>query len=262
MFVLESLGRKEAQEDAQRTPPDSEDLFDRLAWWYTLCRERLLQDDTESIVQILVSFGLKLNGARLLELGCGPGFYATRIAQRFRLLNVVGVDRSAKLVEHSEARSRLLKLSNCQFRFGDVRAIPCLSASAEAVIASRLFMILDDREAVMAEVYRVLAPGGLFFIAEPVSQRRAMIPLLIMRALAALMRLRGRAKAGDYGEGVHVRVMEPAEFGALFRRHPWQRVVTWQTKHYQYSVCAKPDGESQVSSERLATAGPAEDFSI
>lgn len=83
-----------------------------------------------------------------------------------------------------------------------------------------------------------------------------------MRALAALMRLRGRAKAGDYGEGVHVRVMGPAEFGALFRRHPWQRVVTWQTKHYQYSVCAKPDGESQVSSERLATAGPAEDFSI
>ncbi|MEY2608888.1 MAG: hypothetical protein QOH31_6769 [Verrucomicrobiota bacterium] len=33
MFVLENLGREEAQEDAQRSPPDSEDLFDRLAWW-------------------------------------------------------------------------------------------------------------------------------------------------------------------------------------------------------------------------------------
>jgi hypothetical protein len=83
-----------------------------------------------------------------------------------------------------------------------------------------------------------------------------------MRALAALMRLRGRAKAGDYGEGVQVRVMESAEFSELFRRHPWERVVTWQTRHYQYSVCAKPGEESQVSSEGLAAAGPAEDFSI
>jgi arsenite methyltransferase len=215
MSVLENLDRKEAHENAQGTPPASEDLFDRLAWWYTLCR------------------------ACLLELGCGPGFYATRIAQRFRLLNVVGVDRSAKLVEHSKARSRLLKLNNCQFRLGDVRAIPCSSASAEAVIASRLFMILDNRREVMAEVYRVLAPGGLFFVAEPLSQRRAMIPFLIMRALAALMRLRGRASAGDYGEGVHVRVMKPGEFTELFGLHPWQRVVIWQTKHYQYSVCAK-----------------------
>jgi len=263
MIVLENFGRNETQEDGRRTPRASVDLFDPVAWWYALCRERLFQDDTESIVQILVSFGLKLNGARLLEIGCGPGFYATRIAQRFRLLNVVGVDRSAKLVEHSEVRRRFLKLSNCQFRIGDVRAIPWPSASAEAVITSRLFMILDDRQAVMAEVYRVLAPGGLFFIAEPLSQQRATVPLLVMRALAALVRLRGRAYAGDDGEGVQVRVMAPEEFSDLFRLHPWQRVVTWQTEHYQYSVCAKPDGKGEVSSKKSSVDnGAAEDFSI
>jgi arsenite methyltransferase len=263
MIVLENFGRNETQEDGRRIPRASEDLFDPVAWWYTLCRERLFQDDTESIVQILVSFGLKLNGARLLELGCGPGYYAIRIAQRFRLLNVVGVDRSAKLVEHSEARRRLLKLGNCQFRIGDVRAIPWPSASAEAVITSRLFMILDDRQAVMAEVYRVLAPGGLLFIAEPLSQQRATIPLLVMRALAALMRLRGPAHPGDYGEGVQVRVMAPAEFSDLFRLHPWLRVVNWQTEHYQYSVCAKPDEKGEVSSKKSSVDnGAAEDFSI
>jgi hypothetical protein len=80
MVGLENLDERDAKSDARFTPSPSEDLFDRLAWWYTECRERLLQDDTESIVQILASFGLKLNGARLLELGCGPGFYATRIA--------------------------------------------------------------------------------------------------------------------------------------------------------------------------------------
>jgi arsenite methyltransferase len=262
MVRLENLDERDAKSDARFTPSPSEDLFDRLAWWYTVCRERLLQDDTESIVQILASFGLKLNGARLLELGCGPGFYATRIAQRFRLLNVVGIDRSAKLVEHSKARSRLLKLSNCQFRRGDVRTIPFGSASAQAVITSRLFMILDNREAVMTEVYRVLAPGGLFFIAEPLSQGRAMLPLMIMRALAALMRLRGRANAGDYGEGVKVRVMKPVTFGELFQPHPWERVVTWRTDHYQYAVCAKSAGDNHDNSEKRVPSWPVEDFSI
>ncbi|HEX6565969.1 MAG TPA: class I SAM-dependent methyltransferase [Chthoniobacterales bacterium] len=218
-----------------------EGLFDQLGWWYALCRERLLHDDTESIIQILVSFGLALNGACLLELGCGPGFYATRIAKHFRLLNVIGVDRSAKLVEHARARSRLLRLNNCQFFKGDVYALPCPTADAGAVIASRLFMILEDREAVMAEVYRVLAPGGLLFIAEPLSQQRAMIPLRIMRGLAVLMRPRRRADAGDYCEDVQVRVMKPVEFAGLLRTLPWRRIVSWQTKHYQYAVCAKSD---------------------
>jgi arsenite methyltransferase len=264
MIVLENFGRNETQENGRRTPRASVDLFDPVAWWYALCRERLFQDDTESIVQILVSFGLKLNGARLLEIGCGPGFYATRIAQRFRLLNVVGVDRSAKLVERSEVRRRFLKLSNCQFRIGDVRAIPWPSASAEAVITSRLFMILDDRQAVMAKVYRVLAPGGLYFIAEPLSQQRATVPLLVMRALAALVRLRGRAYAGDDGEGVQgVRVMAPEEFSDLFRLHPVAARGYLADRTYQHSVCAKSDGKGEVSSKKSSVDnGAAEDFSI
>lgn len=257
MSELDNLGGKKVRQEAQHIESASEDLFDRLAWWYTLCRERLLQDDTESIVQVLVSFGLELNGACVLELGCGPGFYATRIAQRFRLLNVIGVDRSRKLVEHSKVRSRLLNLSNCRFRLGDVRAIPCASGSVEAVIASRLFLVLADRETVMKEVYRVLAPGGLFFIAEPLSQRRAMIPMLVMRALAAVMRLRGLADKGDYGESVEPRVMKPAEFNRLFQLHPWRRVVTWQTKHYQYSVGAKPGSGELSHHPRVVAIEPA-----
>jgi hypothetical protein len=67
MVGLENLDGREAKAAAQFTPSPSENLIDRLAWWYTVCRERLLQDDTESIVQILASFGLKLRtyfGAR------------------------------------------------------------------------------------------------------------------------------------------------------------------------------------------------------
>jgi arsenite methyltransferase len=233
---------------AERQTPDrrtnrqrqlNETAFDQLSWVYTLCRERLFQDDTEEIIQILVSFGLGLNGACLVELGCGPGFYSTRVAKRFRLLNVTGVDRSIRLVEHGRARARLLHLTNCDFLHCDVRALTLKSASVEAVITSRLFMMLDERETAMNEVYRVLRPGGLFFIAEPVSQRRAVVPVLIMRSLACLMRVAGRVKPGEYGENIQVKVLDPEGFGHLLGLHPWRRIVRWQTRHYQYAVCAK-----------------------
>ena len=223
----------------ERTYVPKEDLFDQFAWIYTLLRERIFQDDTEEIIQILVSLGLKLNGARLVELGCGPGLYATRIAKRFRLLNVTGVDRSIPLVEHGQARARLLGLTNCDFLHCDVRALGVETASVEAVIASRLFMTLDDREVAMNEAYRVLRPGGLLFIAEPRSQRRAMVPVLVMRALAQVMRSLGRVGPGEYGENIRVKVLEPEEFDRLLQLHPWQKAVRWETKHYQYAVCTK-----------------------
>jgi arsenite methyltransferase len=217
----------------------NETAFDQLSWVYTLCRERLFQDDTEEIIQILVSFGLNLNGACLVELGCGPGFYSTRVAKRFRLLNVIGVDRSIRLVEHGRARARLLHLTNCDFLQADARALDLMSSSVEAVLTSRLFMMLAEREAAMNEIYRILRPGGLFFIAEPLSQQRAMVPLLIMRSLAYLMRVAGRVNAGEYGENIQVKVLDPEAFGRLLGLHPWKRIVRWQTRYYQYAVFAK-----------------------
>jgi arsenite methyltransferase len=238
-----------------------ETLFDRLSWFYTLCRERIFQDDTESIVQILASYGLVLNGARLIELGCGPGFYATRIAQRFRLLDVCGVDRSQKLVEHSRARARLRKLSNCRFERADVCALPFPHNSVDAAITSRLFMILENREAAMQEAFRVLKPGGLFFIAEPLSPSRAAAPLLTMRLLAALLRGFSQTDRGDYGEDIRLNVLPPPIFQKLLRLQSWARIVSWQTRHYQYAVCAKP-GSAEDSGKGSASKVFVEDYSI
>ena len=102
---------------------DPETLFDRVAWFYAICREWFFRDDTEQIIQTLTTHGLRLNNSFLVELGCGPGFYATRIAQRLRLLNVLGIDVSRKLVAHSKARARLMNLSNCAFQVADARSL-------------------------------------------------------------------------------------------------------------------------------------------
>jgi len=58
--------------------PDS--LFERIAWFYALCREYLFRDHTQEIVQSLFPVEPPRAGTRLLELGCGPGFYACRLS--------------------------------------------------------------------------------------------------------------------------------------------------------------------------------------
>jgi arsenite methyltransferase len=225
---------------------NQETLFDRVAWFYAICRERFLRDDTEQIIQTLTTQGLRLNNSFVVELGCGPGFYATRIAQRLRLLNVLGIDASRRLVAHSKARARLMNLSNSSFQVADVRSLPLADESVDAIITSRLFMILERKEDATEEIFRVLRPGGFFFIAEPLGPIRAKIPLAIMRSLGWLMSLTGKAKTSDDDNNVQVQVLTPSAFSNLIHLQPWERVVQWQSNYYQYAVCSRKRLVSEV----------------
>src|SRR6266436_10098364 len=72
----------------------ADSLFERVAWLYAFCRERLFRDDTERMIATLWRNGGPLPGTQLIELGCGPGFYSRRLAKRFQHISVIGVDRS------------------------------------------------------------------------------------------------------------------------------------------------------------------------
>src|SRR6266498_318937 len=55
-------------------------------------------------------------GSQLLELGCGPGFYSCRLAERFPDMSVTGVDRSESQLRWARDRAGAQGLSNCRFR--------------------------------------------------------------------------------------------------------------------------------------------------
>lgn len=77
-------------------PADS--LFERVAWLYAFCREHLFRDDTERIVKALWQNKPPIAGLQIIELGCGPGFYSRKLAQRFPHIIVTGVDSSPSQV--------------------------------------------------------------------------------------------------------------------------------------------------------------------
>ena len=113
-------------------------------------------------------------GARLLDLCCGHGRHAVPLAQLG--YRVTGLDRSRRLLDHAAA----LAASYGQ-RVGlvaaDMRRLPFADASFDAVInLFNAFGYLEDEaedELVLAEVARVLVPGGRFL--QELANREALV---------------------------------------------------------------------------------------
>lgn len=217
---------------------EPESLFERFHWLYAFCREHLFRDDTEQIAANLWPDAEPPLSARLLEIGCGPGFYSCRLAARFKHLHVTGIDRAAEQLARARKRAMERGLDNCRFEKADVFSLNWPHGSFQAVVASRLFTILPKREQALAEMYRVLTDGGRCFIAEPRSMVRAAVPLHAMWLLARLIGF-CRETPGSYREPRRVRVMTNVEFGALIASQPWRRIRHWHDAWYQYAVCEK-----------------------
>ncbi len=217
---------------------EPESLFEQFHWLYAFCREHLFRDDTERIAQTLWPETPPPVANRLLEIGCGPGFYSCGLARRFAHLQVTGIDRAAQQLQRARARAAEKQLANCRFERADVLALAWPRNTFHAVVASRLFTILPEREQALAEMYRVLQPGGRCFIAEPRSMVRAAIPLHVMWLVARLIGF-CRESPGSYREPRRIAIMNTAEFHALIASQAWSGVRHSHDTWYQYAVCEK-----------------------
>lgn len=214
-------------------PRDS--LFERCAWFYALCREYLFRDHTQEIVRSLFPGERPGLGTTLLELGCGPGFYACKLSEELPNLSTTGIDLSYTLIERATSRARSLRLRNCTFKHADAHALPYESDTIDAIIVSRLFLIVPEKEKIVGEIFRVLRPEGRCFIAEPTSGFRTRFPLAFMWLLSRLT----TSPAGKYREPQQADVMSRPDFEALVRTQAWGEIELNHDGWYQYAVCQK-----------------------
>src|SRR5471030_1629671 len=82
--IVASLAKRESFEETER-------LFEHFAWFYIFCREQVFRDDTDRMIKALWPQTAPNPGAQIIELGCGPGFYYSRLAGRFPEISVLGV---------------------------------------------------------------------------------------------------------------------------------------------------------------------------
>ncbi len=221
----------------------TESLFERCWWFYALCREYLFRDHTPEIARSLFPSGGPAPGTHVLEVGCGPGFYSCRLADEYPQLQTTGIDLSENLLLRAKRRASRRRLLNCDFRRGDAHALPANLCHIDAVVVSRLFLIVPDREAVVREIFRVLRPGGRCFIAEPTSGFRTRIPLSCMWVLSRFP----YTPAGGFREPQQADVMSRPDFTSLIQSQPWSSIDIKFDGWYQYAVCEKGSGEEAAA---------------
>ncbi|MEY2548820.1 MAG: hypothetical protein QOD64_1402 [Verrucomicrobiota bacterium] len=227
-----AIGPVHASDETADASADS--LFEHFAWLYIFCREKLFRDDTERMITRLWPSAKPRPGEKLIELGCGPGFYSCRLAERFPQIYVLGVDRSPSQLSWAREKRDRLSLRNCRFQSDNVLELSHPDDSFDVLVASRLFTVLPDRRRAVAEMYRVLRPGGRCFIAEPRWAAWASIPLFTMWLLAGLTHVKN-----GYREPTRARVLSPREMDRLFASQPWRKMETWREGRYQYALCEK-----------------------
>jgi SAM-dependent methyltransferase len=124
--------------------------------------------DAEYDEQILPMAADHLNGAtRVLDVGCGEGQISRLAAGLPGVERVVGVDPTWAQLEVARARGGAVA-----YERAEAARLPCPSASFDAAIACLVFEHIDDADGAIAEVGRVLRPGGrfLFFLNHPLLQ--------------------------------------------------------------------------------------------
>ncbi len=117
--------------------------------------------DKES--EVLRRRGLR-EDARVLEIGCGPGFATERLLVLVPEGSVVGIDNDAYMVEL--AGRRLAGLERAEVRLGSVTETGFPEASFDAATARLVFQHLSDPLEALAEIRRVLRPDGRLFITD------------------------------------------------------------------------------------------------
>jgi ubiquinone/menaquinone biosynthesis C-methylase UbiE len=106
------------------------------------------------------------DGAFVLDVGTGPGRLPLLIAQRCPSLLVEGIDLSEQMIARALATARHVAIprGRVRYRVGDVRALPYPDASIDLVVSSLSLHHWSDVPAGLAEIQRVLRPGGRAWI--------------------------------------------------------------------------------------------------
>ena len=111
-------------------------------------------------------------GERVLDLGSGAGTDSLIAAQMVgEQGRVVGIDMTAEMLAKARAAAAEAGVGNVEFVEGEAEQLPFADASFDVVISNGVIDLIPDKDAVYAELHRVLAPGGRLQIADVTIQQ-------------------------------------------------------------------------------------------
>ena len=118
------------------------------------------------------SLGRLEAGERVLDLGSGAGTDSLVAALQVGPTgSVTGVDMTPEMVAKARAGAAELGLANVAFVEAEAEQLPFADSSFDVVVSNGVIDLIPDKDAVFAELHRVLIPGGRIQVADVTIQQ-------------------------------------------------------------------------------------------
>jgi SAM-dependent methyltransferase len=106
-------------------------------------------------------------GERVLDLGSGAGTDSLVAAQMVgEQGSVTGIDMTPEMLSKARTAAAEMNAANVEFVESEAERLPFPDESFDVVISNGVIDLIPDKDAVFAELYRVLAPGGRLQVAD------------------------------------------------------------------------------------------------
>jgi arsenite methyltransferase len=145
-------------------------------------------------------------GETVLDLGSGGGIDVLLSAKRVGPTGkAFGLDMTDEMLVLARENQRKAGVTNVEFLKGEIEHIPLPDASVDVIISNCVINLSADKDAVLAEAFRVLKPGGRFAVSDVVvrgavpAELRRNVELWIGCVAGALEESEYRAKLAKAG---------------------------------------------------------------
>ena len=141
--------------------------------------------------------------SHILDCGCGPGSITVGLAQWAPDGEIFGIDIGAAPIDGARALARDLGVNNVTFRQADILDLPFGDDTFDVVFSQTVLFHIPNRDKAVAEIKRVLRPGGLVALRDVINASIMIWPEdPLAREISRLVRLGAQRSGGDPDVGL------------------------------------------------------------